>query len=73
MGLSARRPVHTAAAGPSIALPGGTLCRDGVLLADDHEEFSAIEIQSLEPEFVATTTAPMGGRVRRRLPGSADV
>jgi hypothetical protein len=54
-------------------LQGGTLCRDGVLLADDHEEFSAIEIQSLGPEFVATTTAPMGGRVRRRLPGSADV
>jgi CheY-like chemotaxis protein len=37
------------------------LSRARVLLADDHEEFLAVEVQLLEPEFEVVTTV-RGGR-----------
>jgi len=36
------------------------LSRARVLLADDHEEFLAVEVQLLEPEFEVVTTASDG-------------
>ena len=38
----------------------GPLCRAGGLLADYHEESPAIEVQFLEPELEAATTARDG-------------
>jgi DNA-binding NarL/FixJ family response regulator len=39
------------------------LSRARVLLADDHEEFLAVEVQLLEPEFEVVTTASDGREV----------